>query len=75
MQMGSQASRGRLHRSESMFEAPKVSEAVIKKNQDEFKADSSMYLKERGILKYKIQSGQIEAAREYLLKNFADLYK
>ena len=36
---------------------------VIKKNEKDFKPDSSVFLKERGILKYKIQSGRIEDAR------------
>lgn len=44
-------------RSESLFDPPQVSDLVIQKNQEEFKPDSSLFLKERGILKYKIQSG------------------
>ena len=47
----------RVHRSESLFDPPQVSSLVIQKNQADFKPDSSIYLKERGILKYQIQSG------------------
>ena len=34
-----------------------------------------MFLKERGILKYKLQSGRIEDARQYLKENFPKLFE
>lgn len=63
---GSQHSHRKLQRSESLFNPPIVSDKVIKKNEKDFKPDSSVLLKERGILKYKLQSGRIEDARSYL---------
>lgn len=71
---GSQLSHRKLQRSESLFNPPMVSDSVIKKNENEFKPDSSVFLKERGILKYKIQSGRIEDARDYLIEKFPKLY-
>ena len=71
---GSQLSHRKLHRSDSLFNPPIVSDSVIKKNEKDFKPDSSVYLKERGILKYKIQSGRIEDAREYLIEKFPKLF-
>jgi hypothetical protein len=47
----------KIQRSESLFDPPQVSDLVILKHQKDFKPDSSIHLKERGILKYKIQSG------------------
>lgn len=44
----------KLKRSESLFDPPQVSDLVIQKNQEQFKPDSAIFLKERGILKYKI---------------------
>lgn len=52
-----------------------MSDQVIKKNEKDFKPDSSVFLKERGILKYKIQSGRIEDARQYLKENFPKLFE
>ena len=74
MNAGSQLSTRKLQRSESLFDPPMVSDKVIKKNEKDFKPDSSVYLKERGMLKYKIQSGRIEEAREYLKQNFPQLF-
>ena len=34
-----------------------------------------MNLRERAILKYKIQSGHIQEARSYLLENFKDFFE
>ena len=50
-------------------------EKKCKKNEKDFKPDSSVNLKERGILKYKIQSGRIEDAREYLIEKFPKLFE
>lgn len=44
----------KIQRSESLFDPPQVSDLVIQKHQKEFKPDSSIFLKERAILKYKI---------------------
>ena len=78
MLLGSQLSagslRGKLHRSESLFDPPKVSDLVIEKHQQEFKPDSSIFLKERAIIKYKIQSGAIDEAKEYLQENFSEFF-
>ena len=63
-----------MHRSESLFDPPKVSDLVIEKHQQEFKPDSSIYLKERAMIKYKIQSGHIEEAMEYLQENFGEFF-
>lgn len=68
-------SHRKLQRSESLFNPPIVSDSVIKKNEKDFKPDSSVYLKERGVLKYKIQSGRIEDARDYLVENFPKLFE
>lgn len=65
----------KIQRSESLFDPPQVSDLVILKHQKDFKPDSSIHLKERGILKYKIQSGQIEQARDYLVENFKDFFE
>jgi hypothetical protein len=65
----------KLQRSESLFDPPKVSDLVIKKNQAEFQPDSSIYLRERGNLKYMVQSGQVQEAKAYLSDNFKDFYE
>lgn len=57
-----------------MFTAPRVSEAVIKKNQSGFKPDSSMHLKERGILRHMLQMNKIGEARSFMRNEFSDLY-
>jgi hypothetical protein len=47
-----QGSQPMRQRADSMFVAPRISDAVIKKNQDDFKPDSSMHLKDRGNLRH-----------------------
>lgn len=66
---------GRLQRSESHFVPPQVSDLVIKKNEEQFKPDSSIHLKERSLLKYKIQSGKIQDAIDYMKENFKEFYE
>ena len=63
LNFGSSPPKRKLQRSESLFDPPQISELVVLKNQQDFKPDSSVFLKERGILKYKLQSGQIQEAR------------
>ena len=67
--------KGKVERSGSLFDPPQVSDLVIQKHQQDFKPDSSIYLKERAVFKYKIQNGNIEEAIEYLQLNFSDFYK
>lgn len=57
-----------------MFTAPRVSDAVIKKSQLDYKPDSSMHLKERGILRHMLQVNKIADARALLQKEFSELY-
>lgn len=54
---------GKLERSQSLYNpVPQVSDLVIEKSEADFKPDSSINLRERAILKYKIQSGNIQEA-------------
>jgi hypothetical protein len=46
--------RNRVNRSGSMYVPPKVSDIVLEKSEKFVKTDSSVYLKDRGILRYMI---------------------
>jgi hypothetical protein len=66
---------GKLERSQSLYTlVPQVSDLVIEQSQTDFKPDSSINLRERAILKYKIQSGNIQEAKSYLSEFFADFF-
>jgi hypothetical protein len=74
--MGNNILVGKIERSKSLFcPAPQVSDLVIQQSQTDFKPDSSINLRERAILKYKIQSGSIQDARAYLEEFFPDFYE
>jgi hypothetical protein len=46
--------RSRLTRSGSLYVEPKISDYVLEKSEKVAKADSAIYLKERGILRHMI---------------------
>lgn len=46
--------RNRMNRSGSMYVPPKVSQTVLERSEKLMKPDSSIYLKDRGILRYMI---------------------
>jgi hypothetical protein len=52
--------KGRINRSGSMYVEPRISEQVLIKSGKLMKSDESLFLKERGILRYMIQSGELE---------------
>ncbi len=67
--------RRRVNRSGSMFIPPKISSQVISKSERFMKTDSALYLKDRGILRYMIHSGDIQEARAFLqTSTYATLY-
>lgn len=49
-----------------MYVPPKVSDSVLERSERFMKTDSALYLKDRGILRYMIQSGDIEECRNFL---------
>ena len=51
--------RKRINRSGSLYAEPKISDFVIEKSEKVHKPDSAIYLKDRGILRYMILSGEI----------------
>jgi hypothetical protein len=53
-------------RSGSLYVEPKISDFVIEKSEKLHKGDSAIYLKDRGILRHMIQSGEIEEARKLI---------
>lgn len=51
----------------------KISEYVLEKSEKQFKFESTVFLKERGILRHLIKNGEIEEARIFLHANFNQL--
>ena len=68
----------RVARSGSMYVPPNISDQVLEKSEKfTHKTDSAIFLKDRGILRYMINCGEIEEARNFLENSqlYAPLYK
>lgn len=65
----------RLNRSGSLYIEPKVSDFVIEKSEKHQKASSTLYLKDRGLLRYMILSGDIMSAKTLIKEKFSQLYE
>ena len=61
-------------RSGSLYVEPRISDFVIEKSEKLLKGDSAIYLKDRGILRHMIQSGEISEARNLLQMKYKQLY-
>jgi len=64
----------RVNRSGSLYIEPKVTDFVIEKSEKHKKASSALYLKDRGVLRYMLLSGDIESARNLIVTKFKVLY-
>jgi hypothetical protein len=67
--------RKRTARSGSLYVEPRISDVVIEKSEKLHKGDSAIYLKDRGILRHMIQSGEIGEARLLLANKYPQLYE
>ena len=66
--------RSRMNRSGSLYVEPRISESVLEKSEKQVKPNSAIYLKERGILRHMIQSGEVIEARNFIKNKFKQLY-
>lgn len=48
---------------------------MLEKHEKQVKIDSSLFLKDRGILRFLLQSGEIEEARNLLIKSYKEFYE
>lgn len=64
-----------MNRSGSLYIEPQVTDFVIEKSEKHQKASSALHLKERGVLRYMILSGDVESARFLVKEKFPQLYE
>lgn len=65
----------RINRSGSLYVEPKISDFVIEKSEKHQKANSVVFLKDRGILRYMISCGEITEARNHILAKFKPMFE
>lgn len=54
----------------SVYKPPKISESLLEKSEKFLNTDSAKHLKDRGLLRYMVQSGEIEKARNLLKSKY-----